>query len=132
MTTRSASGCPTIIEQVVLAPGDLGKLVHGFLHDGGCGGVVWIDRLAPLEVDIRVLGGAAQHGSVGGQPAGAMLADQVIVDQRTQVIVQELNDFGHFMRGAEAVEKVQERDARFQRCSLCDGGKILRFLHAAG
>ena len=42
--------------------------------------VVRVDRLAALEVDIRVLGGAAQHRAFGDERAGAVCADQFFVD----------------------------------------------------
>jgi hypothetical protein len=55
-----------VFEDVVLASGQLRKLIHGLLHDVGTGVVVAVDGLPPLEVHIRVLGGAANHRTVGG------------------------------------------------------------------
>ena len=63
-----------VIEQVVLASRHLGKLVHGRLRDAGDGRVVGIYSFTHLEIDIRVLGRAAEDGMLGGQgtcPVGA-------------------------------------------------------------
>ena len=43
--------------------------------------------------------------------------------------VGELLDLGDFVRGAEAVEEMQERDARFQRGGLRDQRHVHDFLH---
>ena len=40
-----------------------------------------------------------------------MLADEIIIDKRTQVFVQKFFDFGYLVRSAETVEEVQERHA---------------------
>ncbi len=53
-----------IINQFILAAGQFGELVHLFLNDVDTGGIVWIDRLAPLEIDIRVLRRAAHDRMV--------------------------------------------------------------------
>ncbi len=68
-----------IVEQLVLAAGELGELVHLLLDDRGRGLVELVDRLAALEVDIRVLRCAAEHRAVRGEGAGAV-RDQLIVD----------------------------------------------------
>ena len=80
----------------------------------GTAGIERVDRLACLEEDIRVLGSAAQDGMFGGQGPGAVGADQFVIDHGAQVIVSQLFDLVDLVRGAEAVEEVQERDARLQ------------------
>ena len=62
-----------------MAACDFGEFVHGFLHDAGNGGVVGVDRFAHLEVDIRILRGAAQDGMLRGEGTCSMGTDQVIV-----------------------------------------------------
>ena len=61
-----------------------------------------------------------------------MSAHQIIVDHRPQIIIGQLFDLGDFMRGAEAIEEMQEWHTRFQRGSLGDQGHVMRFLHRAG
>ena len=44
----------------------------------------------------------------------------------------ELLDLAHLVRGAEAVEEVEERNARFERGRLGDQGEVHGFLHGVG
>ena len=83
-------GMAEVVEQVVLAARHLGELVHRLLDDGGSGRIVRIDRLAHLEIDIRILRRAAQDGMFGGESARAVSADQVFVDQRAQIFIGQL------------------------------------------
>ena len=91
-----------------------------------------IDGFTRLEEYIRVLGGAAQDGMFRRQGAGAMGADEFIVDHGAQVVIGQLFDLGDFMRGAEAIEEMQEGHACFQRGGLGDQGHVMRFLNRAG
>ena len=70
-----------IVEQMVLAPGDLGELVHRCLHDPRSRRVVRIDGLAGLEVHIRILGRTAQDRMLRRKGPRPMSPDQVVVDQ---------------------------------------------------
>ena len=79
-------GRADVIEQVVLAAGDPGELVHRVLHDGGGGQVVRIAGFARLEVDVGILRGAADDGTVGGERAGAVGEDQILVDHGAHVV----------------------------------------------
>ena len=54
-----------VIKEMVGSAGQLGKLIHGLLNDPRHGGIVRINRLARLEENIRVLGGAAQERVLG-------------------------------------------------------------------
>ena len=69
-------GRADVIEQVVLAAGELGELVHRVLHDGGGGQVVGVAGFARLEVDVGILRGAADDRTVGGEGAGAVGGDE--------------------------------------------------------
>jgi hypothetical protein len=60
-----------------------------------------------------------------------MGTNQFIVQKGAQLFLRKLEDLGNFMGCAEPVKEMQERDARFERGSLRDGGKILCFLHGA-
>ncbi len=57
---------------------------------------------------------------------------QVVVDHGAQIVVGQLFDLGDLMRGAEAVEKVQERHAGFERGRVRDQRHIHYFLHRIG
>ena len=54
-------GVADVVEEVVLAAGDLGEVVHGRLHVLGAVGVEGVAGLARLEEGVGVLGGAADH-----------------------------------------------------------------------
>ena len=58
-----------------------------------------------------------------------MRADQILVDHGAHVVGGELLDLGDFVRGAEAVEEMQEGDARFQGGGLGDERHVHHFLH---
>src|SRR5690348_17810507 len=54
----------------------------------------------------------------------AVGADQVVVDHGAHVVEAELFDFRNFVRGAEAVKEMQERDAGLQRGGVRDQREI--------
>ena len=58
-----------------------------------------------------------------------MRVDRRLRDQRAQVVVAELLDLRDLVRRAEAVEEVQEGDARLERRGVRDRGHVVRFLH---
>jgi hypothetical protein len=68
---------------------------------------------------------------IGVEGAAAVRQDQLVIDQRTQVVVRQQADLGHFVRRAEAVEEVQERQPRCQSGRLSNRCQIVRLLHRA-
>ena len=106
-------GGADVVEQVVLAAGAAGELVHRRLHDPGHGVVERVARLAGLEEDVRVLGRAAQHRAVRATArgrGGPRPASSSIIARRSSS--SSSLDLGDLVRGAEAVEEVQERHPR--------------------
>ncbi len=67
-----------IVDQLVFAAGELAEFVHLFLDDLDAGLVELVDGFAALEVDVRVLGGAAHDGTVGGEAAQTVGVDQFV------------------------------------------------------
>ena len=61
-----------------------------------------------------------------------MRGDGIGVDQPAQILVAEDRDLGDLVRGAEAVEEVQERDAGFQGGRVRDGGEVVCLLDRSG
>ena len=122
-------GRAEVVEEMVLTAGDAGELVHRVLHDGRGGQVVGVAGFARLEVDVGILGGAADEGTVGGEAAGAVGEDQILVDHGAHVVGGKLLDLGDFVRGAEAIEEVHEGEARFEGGGLGDQRHIHDFLH---
>ena len=95
----------------------------------GAGKVVRLAGFASLEEDIGVLGRAAKNGAVGAECALAEGDEVLIVHHRADGFVGEGSDLGDFMRGAETVKEMQERNARFQRGDLRDQRQVVHFLH---
>ena len=95
----------------------------------GTASVERVDRLARLEVDVGVLGRAAQHRAVGRERAAAVGADQLVVDHGAHIVIGQLLDLLHLVGGAEAVEEVEEGDARFEGGGLGDQGEVHDLLH---
>ena len=95
-----------------------------FCTMSGHGVVEAVAGFAGLEEDVRVLRGAAQHGAVGGQAACAVGVDQLSSIMARMSSSRELLDLGDFVRGAEAIEEVQEGHARFQRGGLGDQRQV--------
>ena len=62
-------GMARVIEEVILAAGELGEPLHGLFHDPRAAVIERIARLARLEEHVRVLRRAAQHRLVGRERA---------------------------------------------------------------
>ena len=125
-----------VIVQMVGAAGAGGEGVHAFLQQRGKAVVKRIAGFPCLEKHVGVLGGAAQHRMIRRQCTPPVFGNGVLVEraiqQRTQIVVFHQIDFRHLVRGAEAIKKMQHRNAGTQRDSLGEGGKIMGLLHRVG
>jgi hypothetical protein len=83
-------------------------------------------------IDIRVLSRAADDRPIRRESPLAMLPHPVLIDQRADVGFCQLLDLLHFVRGAEAVEDVHERDPRLQGARLGNQGEVHHLLHGIG
>ena len=72
---------------MVLAADHLGELIHDLLYNIGGSLVVMVGRLADLEENVRVLRRTADERMIRRHAASAMLANQVVVDHRSQNFV---------------------------------------------
>jgi len=111
-----------------IAAGHFAQSIHRLLHDAGHFLVERVDRLARLEIGVGIVRRAAYHGMFGRQGAGAMGAHQIVVDHRPYLLVRDQRRLVLFVGSPEAVEKEDDRHARFQRRHLRDQGEIMRFL----
>ena len=125
-------GGADVVDYAVLAADELGELVHVLLDDARDGLVVLVDRLAALEVDVGVLGGAAHLRVVGGEAALAELLDEVVVDHRADGLLGHRVDLLDLVGGAEAVEEVEEGDLALERGGVGDEGEVLGLLDGGG
>ena len=71
-----------------------------------------------LEEDIAVFSGAAERGMIRIERMRTERGKGVLVDHGGEILVVPNLDFLNFMRGAEAVEEIEERH------SALDGGKM--------
>ena len=76
-----------IFKKVIAAAGPPREAIHNVLNDRRAGAIERIDRFARLEEDIRILRRATQHRTVGAERALAMLADELRIDERAQIVV---------------------------------------------
>ena len=84
-----------------------------------------------LEEDIAVLVGAAHHGALGVEGAGAEVLNGLPVHHLGQVVVIPDGDLLDLVGGAEAVEEVQEGHAALDGGQVGHGGQVHDLLHIA-
>jgi hypothetical protein len=122
-------GVAVVLDDPVRAPGVAGDLVHDVLHDRGRAGVERVHGLARLEVHVGVLRRPPHERVLGRQGAGPVLAHEGLGDHRAEHLVVDELDGVQLVGGPEAVEEVDERDARAQRGGLGDERQVVGLLH---
>ena len=68
---------------------------------------------------------------IGAERALAVRGDQLVRQHRPDVVVGEFLHLGHFVRRAEPVEEVDQREARSQGGRLADQREVVGLLHRA-
>ena len=121
-----------VIERLVRTASQLANLIHDFLDDRRGGQVVLVGSLTALEVDVRVLSGAAQVRMLRIQRAGAELSNLIPRHDLRDIFVSDLVDLLDLVRGTEAVEEVQERHGALQGRDVSDERHVLSFLNRVG
>ena len=122
-------GRAVVVEQLVVRS-QLGvHLVHVVLDHRGQRIVHAVARLAMLEEDVAVLMAAAHGRTLGVQGVVAELAHGLHVAHVGEVLVVPHGDLLHFVRGAEAVEEVDEGDAALDGGQVRHGGQVHDLLH---
>jgi len=66
-----------VLVDLVLTADDRGELIHGGLHELRAGLIIFVDGLAALEVNVRVLSGAAHRGPIRAEAALTVLKHEV-------------------------------------------------------
>ena len=118
-----------VVDDVHLAAGALAKAGHQVLDHARNPRVERVHRFTRLEVDVRVLCGAANEGALGRQRPSAMRPHQLLGHQRPQVVVRERLNRVEFVRGSKPVEEVHERYPGRQCGRLRDKGQVVCLLH---
>ncbi len=125
-------GVADVVEEVIAPARESGDLIHHLLHDGGSGFVVFIGGLAVLEVDVRVLRRTALDGVLGVKSASAEVLDVLHIHEALHLVVLDHVDLADFVRSAETVEEVEERNFRLQGGEVGDKRKVHDLLHRVG
>ena len=120
-----------VVEQVIVTAGELVDLAHVVLHHVRQLIPVAVDDLALLEMDVRILHGAANTGMIRVHGAAAEGIDGVLVHQLGQFVILQHLDLLDLMTGAETVKEVQERHAALDGAQVGHGGQIGGLLDAA-
>ena len=122
-------GRADVVDETVAATRAGGQFVEDLDDDAGDCLVVEVGRLARLEEDVRVLGGAAQCGCIGRHAAHPMSEDVVVTHQRGEIVVVDDADLVDLVARAEPVEEVQERHPGPQRRGVRHEREVVRLLH---
>ena len=121
-------GRAIVIEEVIGAAGLGGKAIHHRLHNRRNRGVEGRTGLAGLEEDVGILRRAADDWPIRAEGVFAVFENVLVVQQGADGLVANGQNLAHFMRGAEAVEEVNERDAGLQRGDLRHQRQIVNLL----
>ena len=111
-------GGAVVVEQAVIGAELLVDLAHILLDDGGQLVIGLVAGLAVLEEDVAVLVGAASVRVLRVQGVVTERLDGIHVAHVLEVLVVPNGDLLDLVRGAEAVEEVEERDLAL------DGGEV--------
>ena len=122
-------GRAVVVEEVIGAAGLDGKAVHDRLHDAGNGRMEGRAGFARLEEDVGILRGAADEGAIGRESVLAEGDEVLVVDHGADGFVADGQNLAHFVRGAEAIEEMDEGNAGFEGGDLRDERQVGNFLH---
>ena len=117
-----------VIEQLVVRAEFCIDLVHVLLDDRGHIVVSGVACLTGLEEDVRVLCRTVLAGMVRIQSVSAECVDGVMIDHLVEVLIIPHLDLLNLVRGAEAVEEVDERQAALDGCAVSNRSQIHDFL----
>lgn len=125
-------GSTDIVNNIVFAAGDFGKLVHFFLNNAFNLVIERVAGFAALEEDVRVLRGTADDRRFRTQSVFGVEPVVYAFKHGAKVVVGQKFDFLDFVRSAETVKEVHKRNAGTQRGSLGNGREIVGFLNRVG
>ncbi len=117
---------------MISAAGDFCEFVHDFLDDRWRCQIILIRCFFSLEENVRVLGSAANDRIFRIQSAIAVRINEIVIDDFLHVSLCQLFDLADFMRSAEAIKEMQERNACLECGRVCDHCHVLSFLNGIG
>ena len=114
---------------MIFTTGDFGDFGHVVFYDFGNSFVVLVASFAVLEEDVAVFSHATGNGRIGSECAGTKIGKRFLVEKGSEIFLLEGFDFLYFMRSTEAVEEIDERNARFNCREVCHTCKVHHFLN---
>ena len=121
-------GSAIVVEELIVGAQLLIDLVHVLLHNVGQGVVVGVAGLTMLEENIAVLVRAAHVGALRIQGVLAERGNGVHVAHFLQIVVIPHGNLLDLVRGAEAVEEVDEGNAALDGGQMGHGSQIHNLL----
>ena len=86
-----------VVEQMVFAAGQLADLAHIVFDNTGNRLIVRVGYFPLLEVNIRVLRGAANHRMIGIQRPATECVERILINQARQIVIIHHFNFLGFM-----------------------------------
>ena len=86
--------------------------MHRSFHDAGRAVVIAVYRFTALKINIRILRRAANERMVGVERPAAVSDNKSIIYHGPDLFIAEQLQLIHFVRSAEAIKKVDERNSR--------------------
>ena len=121
-----------VVEEPVPAARERVDPVHVLLDDARQGVDKGVARFPELEKHVGVVRHAAQLRMIGVQRPVAERLHGVPVQQTCQFVLFEHLDFLDFVRGAEAVEEMHERQAGLNGGKVRHRAQVHDILHGTG
>ena len=124
--------CAVVVEQLVVAAGQLVNFIHIVLDGVGHDGRLDVRALLALEVDVRVYVVAAVGRVLRVERLTAELLERLLVNEAAQILIIEGLDALHLVRGTEAVKAVHECVTRLDGGQMSNRREVHRFLRRRG
>ena len=121
--------CSVVREEVILATSNLRDLAEVLLNCFGNAVVVRIASFAMREEGLGILCSTASDGTLWTHSTVAETLDVLFLHEWTDVLLVHKFNLVILVRCAEAVEEVDERHHRLERCKVSYSGKIHYFLN---
>ena len=121
-----------VVEDVVVAAGDLVDPLHVALYDVGDRIVSGVVGFLALEIHVRALHGGTVDRVLGVHGNVVELSHGVLIQQLGGLVQIQHLDLLDLMAGAEAVMEVQEGHAGLDGGQMGHGSQIHNLLHAGG
>ena len=125
-------GSTVVVEQLVVAAGQLVDFVHVFFYNTGQCIICAVASFAVLEESVTVLNGGTDGGMFGGQSVISELLNSFPVQQLAQVFVVQNFDLLQLVRSAEAIKEVLEGDGALDCSQVRNRCQVHTFLNGSG